>query len=278
MGTGHGPPFGRQSRQNCRSRDVLHLAGKHKTTPIRVDNPFETFHKMLEEGEFYANSGCTLKSTCRNNRLIDESYQCSDHATCDTRTGVRKCYCNQNYHGDGVTCTHNCFVADKGSVLMEGEFYANSGCTLKSTCRNNRLIDESYQCSDHATCDTRTGVRKCYCNPKYHGDGVTCTHNCFVADKGSVLKNGEFYANARCTRKSTCRNNRLIDTVTSVVNTQPVIRGSGVRKCYCDQNYNGDGATCTHRCFVADKGSVLSVSTVCNGILNTFLKLPCPYT
>ncbi|XP_071837413.1 uncharacterized protein [Apostichopus japonicus] len=212
---------------------------------------------VLREGQFHANSGCTRKSTCRNNRLIDESYQCSSHATCDTRNGVRKCYCDQNYQGDGVTCTHNCFVVDKGSVLREGQFHANSGCSRKSTCRNNRLMDESYQCSSHATCDTRSGVRKCYCNQNYHGDGVTCTHNCFVADKGSVLREGQFYANSRCTRKSTCRNNRLTDESYQCSAHATCDTRNGVRKCYCDHNYQGDGVTCTHNCFVADKGSVL---------------------
>ncbi|XP_071835356.1 uncharacterized protein [Apostichopus japonicus] len=201
---------------------------------------------VLTEGQFYANPGCTRKSTCRNNRLRDESYQCSEHATCDTRTGVRKCYCNPNYHGDGVTCTHNCFVADKGSVIREGEFYANSGCTQKSTCRNDRLIDESYQCSDHATCDTRTGVRKCYCNPNYYGDGVTCTHNCFVADKGSVLRNGESFVNSGCTRRSHCSNNQLIEEESYHCSDDATcdVR-EGVRKCYCNDGYEGDGVTCT---------------------------------
>ncbi|PIK47765.1 Zonadhesin, partial [Apostichopus japonicus] len=126
-------------------------------------------------GDFYVNSGCTRRSTCQNNQIIEASYQCSVHATCAERNGVRKCYCNSNYQGDGETCRHNCFVADIGSVLGEGQFYISSRCTRKSTCRNNRLVDESYQCSSHATCDTRSGVRKCYCNPNYEGDGETCT-------------------------------------------------------------------------------------------------------
>ncbi|XP_071836618.1 uncharacterized protein [Apostichopus japonicus] len=130
---------------------------------------------VLMEDDFYVNSRCTRKSTCRNNQIIQASYQCSDHATCAERNGVRKCYCNPNYQGDGETCIHNCFVANIGSVLGEGHFYINSRCTRKSTCRNNRLVDESYRCSSHATCDTRSGVRKCYCNDGYEGDGVTCT-------------------------------------------------------------------------------------------------------
>ncbi|XP_071835743.1 zonadhesin-like isoform X2 [Apostichopus japonicus] len=214
---------------------------------------------VLGEGHFYINSSCTRKSTCRNNRLVDESYQCSDHATCAERNGVRKCYCNPNYHGDGETCRHNCFVDDKGSVLEEGHFYINSSCTRKSTCRNNRLVDESYQCSNYATCAERNGVRKCYCNANYEGDGVTCRHNCFVADKGSVLGEGHFYINSRCTRRSTCRNNQIIEASYQCSDHATCAERDGVRKCYCNPNYQGDGETCTHKCFVADIGSVLEV-------------------
>ncbi|XP_071836602.1 uncharacterized protein [Apostichopus japonicus] len=145
---------------------------------------------VLMVGDFYVNSRCTRKSTCRNNQIIQASYQCSDHATCAERNGIRKCYCNPNYQGDGETCAHNCFVADIGSVLGEGHFYINLRCTRKSTCRNNRLVDESYQCSDHATCDTRSGVRECYCNTHYEGDGVTCTREVVPKDCHELYVSG----------------------------------------------------------------------------------------
>ncbi|XP_071836597.1 uncharacterized protein [Apostichopus japonicus] len=212
---------------------------------------------VLREGEFYANSRCTRRSTCRNNQIIDESYQCSDHAACDERNGVRKCYCNQNYDGNGVTCTHNCFDAAKGSVLGEGEFYVNSRCTRRSTCRNNQIVKAIYQCSDQATCDERNGVRKCYCNQNYQGDGVTCTHNCFVAATRRVLREGESYVNSRCSQRSTCENNQIIEASYICSDHATCGERNGVRKCYCNPNYEGDGTTCTHSCFVAAKRSVL---------------------
>ncbi|XP_071836157.1 uncharacterized protein [Apostichopus japonicus] len=132
---------------------------------------------VLMDDEFYVNSRCTLRSTCRNNQIIEASYQCSDHATCDERNGVRKCYCNQNYQGDGVTCTHNCFVAAKGSVLREGESYINSDCSLRTTCNSNVLTSESYSCSADATCEERNDIRRCYCNEWFEGDGATCTRS-----------------------------------------------------------------------------------------------------
>ncbi|PIK47130.1 hypothetical protein BSL78_16026 [Apostichopus japonicus] len=244
----------------CDERTVSVNVTAIKTTKERSDVHPQLLRccqrSVLREGEFYINSRCTRRSTCSNNQIIEASYQCSDHATCDERSGVRKCYCNQNSR-DGVTCTHNCFVAAKRSVLREGEFYINSRCTRRSTCSNNQIIEASYQCSDHATCDERSGVRKCYCNQNYQGDGVTCTHNCFVAAKRSVLREGEFYINSRCTRRSTCSNNQIIEASYQCSDHATCDERSGVRKCYCNQNYQGDGVTCTHNCFVAVKGSVL---------------------
>ncbi|PIK41206.1 putative fibrinogen C domain-containing protein 1 [Apostichopus japonicus] len=223
-----------------------YLRHQEQCIPLNQCNCFvDEKGSVLPVGDFYVNSRCTRKSTCRNNQIIEASYQCSDHATCAVRSGVRNCYCNPNYQGDGETCTHNCFVAGLGSVLGVGDFYVNSRCTRKSTCRNNQIIEASYQCSDHATCAVRNGVRNCYCNPNYQGDGETCTHNCFVADLGSVLGVGDFYVNSRCTRKSTCRNNQIIEASYQCSSHASCAERSGVRKCYCNPNYEGDGVTCT---------------------------------
>ncbi|PIK41209.1 Tenascin-R, partial [Apostichopus japonicus] len=73
------------------------------------------------EGKFYINSRCTRKSTCRNNKLImDQSYQCSDDATCDERKDVRKCYCNDGYEGDGVKCTREVVPKDCYELYVSG--------------------------------------------------------------------------------------------------------------------------------------------------------------
>ncbi|PIK36680.1 Tenascin-R [Apostichopus japonicus] len=143
---------------------------------------------VLMVGDFYVNSRCTRRSTCRNNQIIEASYQCSDHATCAERSGVRKCYCNPNYIGDGETCRHTCFVADIGSVL--GVSTVLSGCTRRSTCQNNQIIEESYQCSVHATCAERSGVRKCYCDQDYQGDGETCTREVVPKDCQELYVSG----------------------------------------------------------------------------------------
>ncbi|XP_071835786.1 uncharacterized protein [Apostichopus japonicus] len=107
---------------------------------------------------------------------------CEDPDTCisaTSRTESEQCVCVSDYLREQGQCIPlnqcNCFVDEKGSVLGVGDFYVNSGCTRRSTCQNNQIIEASYQCSDHATCAERNGVRKCYCNTNYEGDGETCT-------------------------------------------------------------------------------------------------------
>ncbi|XP_071835774.1 uncharacterized protein [Apostichopus japonicus] len=123
---------------------------------------------------------------------------CADPDTCisaTSRTESEQCVCVGDYLIEQGQCIPlnqcNCFVADKGTVLGEGKFYINSRCTRNSTCRNNRLIDESYQCSDDATCDERNDVRKCYCNDGYEGDGVTCTREVIPKDCYELYVSGE---------------------------------------------------------------------------------------
>ncbi|PIK59645.1 putative ficolin-2 [Apostichopus japonicus] len=123
--------------------------------------------------------------------------RCDDPDTCissTSRTGLEKCVCVGDYMIQGEDCIPqnqcSCFAADKGTVLMNGESYVNSGCTRRSVCSNNQLIEESYHCSDDATCDVRDGVRKCYCIDGYEGDGVTCTRKAVPKDCQELYVDG----------------------------------------------------------------------------------------
>ncbi|XP_071836804.1 uncharacterized protein [Apostichopus japonicus] len=153
---------------------------------------YDEFRISDESGDYYISSLGTFERSdetipewCPANEIFsDETCErtCDEPNTCNSATSRAKseqCVCVGDYMRQQGQCIPlnqcNCFVADKGGVLMEGHFYINSRCTRKSTCRNNRLVDESYQCSSHATCATKSGVRKCYCNTNYEGDGVTCT-------------------------------------------------------------------------------------------------------
>ncbi|XP_071835366.1 uncharacterized protein [Apostichopus japonicus] len=62
---------------------------------------------VLAESESYINSDCSLRITCNSNVLTNESYSCSADATCEERNAVRRCYCNEWFEGDGLTCTRS---------------------------------------------------------------------------------------------------------------------------------------------------------------------------
>ncbi|KAJ8034029.1 Tenascin-R [Holothuria leucospilota] len=180
--------------------------------------------RILQDGATYVNSGCTRRCTCNNNRLnCDDSYRCSSNAACRVNNNVGQCYCNPGYSGDGITCHWlcgtneiwgtcscqkscanptscvscsgekcycpngfclqggNCVRQEQcgcyidGNILQDGTTYVNSGCTRRCTCTNNRLnCDNNYRCSSTAACSVRNGVRQCYCNSGYVGDGRTC--------------------------------------------------------------------------------------------------------
>ncbi|XP_071837848.1 fibrinogen-like protein A [Apostichopus japonicus] len=90
-----------------------------------------------------------------------------------------RCICPDGYMIQAEDCIPEsqcgCFVQEKGSVLNEGDSYVNSDCTSRVNCSHNRLIHEdNYRCSDDATCQGRDGVRRCICNDRFEGDGITC--------------------------------------------------------------------------------------------------------
>ncbi|PIK59961.1 Ficolin-2 [Apostichopus japonicus] len=168
---------------------------------------YDEFRISDEWGDYYISSLGTFERSdetipewCPANEIFSNETcerTCDDPDTCisaTSRTETEQCVCVGEYLRHQEQCIPlnqcNCFVAEKGSVLGEGHFYINSRCTQKSTCRNNRLEDESYQCSDHATCDERNGVRKCYCNPNYEGDGVTCTREVVPKDCHELYVSG----------------------------------------------------------------------------------------
>ncbi|PIK42340.1 putative alpha-tectorin-like [Apostichopus japonicus] len=63
--------------------------------------------RRISRSESYINSDCSLRITCNSNVLTSESYSCSADATCEERNDVRRCYCNEWFEGDGLTCTRS---------------------------------------------------------------------------------------------------------------------------------------------------------------------------
>ncbi|XP_071837432.1 uncharacterized protein [Apostichopus japonicus] len=153
---------------------------------------YDDFRISDEWGKYYISSLGTFAISdeskiewCPANEIFSNETcerTCDDPDTCISATSRKEkeqCVCVGDYLRQQEQCIPlnqcNCFVDKKGSVLTVGDFYVNPRCTRKSTCRNNQIIKASYQCSVHATCAKRNGVRNCYCNPNYEGDGETCT-------------------------------------------------------------------------------------------------------
>ncbi|PIK57153.1 Fibrinogen-like protein A [Apostichopus japonicus] len=169
---------------------------------------YDNFRISDEWGQFSIASLGTYEGTaesqiewCPTNQIFSNETcerRCDDPDTCissTSRTELEKCVCVGDYMIQGEDCIPqnqcSCFVTEKGGVLTDGEIYVNSDCTSRSVCSNNQLIvEESYHCSDDATCDVRDGIRRCYCIDGYEGDGVNCTREVVPKDCQELYVDG----------------------------------------------------------------------------------------
>ncbi|PIK38851.1 putative ryncolin-1-like [Apostichopus japonicus] len=79
------------------------------------------FLHYTQDGESHINDNCSRRYTCNNTELITEAHSCSVDASCDERDGVRNCYCNDGYYGDGVTCIRrDCYDIFNGGATVDG--------------------------------------------------------------------------------------------------------------------------------------------------------------
>lgn len=64
----------------------------------------EELQKIILEGEFYVNVGCTRKGTCTNGAINwDDSYECDSSEVCEVRDDIRQCF-PQNTCSDCKDC------------------------------------------------------------------------------------------------------------------------------------------------------------------------------
>lgn len=66
---------------------------------------------------------------------VDVEYNCSANAVCETRNGVRRCYCSNGYQGNGVVCTE--VLTNCHDYFKEG-FTTNGIYTIKPTNWNGQ--------------------------------------------------------------------------------------------------------------------------------------------
>ncbi|KAJ8019626.1 Angiopoietin-related protein 7 [Holothuria leucospilota] len=159
----------------------------------------------------YLSEQCLIKAwsanlPCPPNMILGS---CSCQPSCDDPTGVGNCQDNCGGQDEVCICSSGlllkdgqcvlpsdcgCFETETDSVLLAGETHVNVGCTEKCTCESDRLVcDPNYRCSPNATCGVEDGVRQCYCNDGYGGDGETCTvvhKDCYDAYQNGYTEDG----------------------------------------------------------------------------------------
>ncbi|KAJ8035739.1 Fibrinogen C domain-containing protein 1 [Holothuria leucospilota] len=64
-----------------------------------ISNLDHIFTRQLNESKLNSDSCEEGTLTC------DRNFQCDVNAVCEERNKIRKCYCNQGYTGDGLSCT-----------------------------------------------------------------------------------------------------------------------------------------------------------------------------
>ncbi|PIK52880.1 putative zonadhesin-like [Apostichopus japonicus] len=141
-------------------------------------------YKVTHIGPLESNAP-TFSSTCPMNMIYGT---CTCQVTCEDPDGQSGCN-NDCFGTEGCTCPAGflmqgsdcisasecgCFVAEANLVIPSGQTYVNDDCTQKCSCNDNQLTCAAYSCSTNAVCDVRDGVRQCYCNEGYDGDGENC--------------------------------------------------------------------------------------------------------
>ena len=61
-----------------------------------------------------------------------------------------------------------------GSHFQAGARYVNEDCSEVCSCNEGQLDCTPYGCGDFATCRVKNGVRDCYCQNGFKGDGQVC--------------------------------------------------------------------------------------------------------
>ncbi|XP_071836359.1 uncharacterized protein [Apostichopus japonicus] len=113
----------------------------------------------------------------------------------------------------------------------------------KSTCE--RLCTEPNTCINSASMETE----RCICPNGYMIQGENCIPQsqcgCFLQEKGSVLNDGESFVNSDCTSRINCNENRLsYENDYRCSDDATCQERDGVRRCICNDTYEGDGVTC----------------------------------
>ncbi|KAJ8047330.1 IgGFc-binding protein [Holothuria leucospilota] len=126
---------------------------------------------------------------------------CSCQGTCEDPSGChnncsesKMCVCPNGFLMRGDDCIPEmmcgCFIDGYG-VLRKDGFYVNSTCSERCTCFEDILsCEEDFKCDSNAICERRDGVRDCYCNTGFAGDGQICISTSTFSDCYEIFSAG----------------------------------------------------------------------------------------
>jgi hypothetical protein len=119
--------------------------------------------------------------------LIYETCGTACPANCQERQGnpdcrqtcIETCRCPDGLLLEGDRCIQpsecGCLLEDGVTYLPNAGEWVAPDCSQKCTCgQDGQLRCTSMECDESATCDVKGGVRDCYCNEGYAGDGINC--------------------------------------------------------------------------------------------------------
>ncbi|XP_077996404.1 alpha-tectorin-like [Glandiceps talaboti] len=99
--------------------------------------------------------------------------------SCD-QVCVEGCKCNDGYLLDGDMCVeeNQCGCTKDGYYYSVGSESVNLLCTERCSCNaGGNHVCTGIACDENAGCEIRDGVRDCYCNDGYLGDGISCIND-----------------------------------------------------------------------------------------------------
>ncbi|XP_071830391.1 IgGFc-binding protein-like [Apostichopus japonicus] len=89
---------------------------------------------------------------------------------------MASCTCPEGQYLEGESCVNECtgcFLED-GQYIMSGDQAVNADCTEVCSCQDQLLECLPMSCSEFASCTLRSGMRDCFCDTGYEGNGQDC--------------------------------------------------------------------------------------------------------
>ncbi|XP_006822523.1 alpha-tectorin-like, partial [Saccoglossus kowalevskii] len=118
-----------------------------------------------------ANSEYTMCANLCGPTCADPDGQC--RPTC-----YEGCDCLDGFVRDGMHCipVQECGCIKDGYSYMVGDQFIDDVCNQQCTCNaTNNMVCSPIFCDTNATCDVRGGLRGCFCDEGYTGNGFSCT-------------------------------------------------------------------------------------------------------